>query len=293
MNMELWFILAVTAAVTSGIEAFTHKVAAERKYDSALFSLYAAAISVLVLLVGVLMFSDFSDWFSLASILVVCAGGLYFLTFISKIAALKEIDSAVFFPIYKITGPLLTIVIGIILFGESFSWVEWIGLGLSMCVPLLLITKAENQRQNNLKKGLLFLLCATAAGSIAMTLHKSGVDLTLNLWLIMLLNQASVFAGSVIFLCAWHKQSVLKVMQKNTNYSLIKLSIILGLFGAGSTLATYNAFANGGPLGIVYTISSIYILIPIVLSIIIYKEHWNAQKVIAIVVSILALGLLQ
>ncbi len=125
-----------------------------------------------------------------------------------------------------------------------------------------------------------------------MTLHKSGVDLTINLWLLMLLNQASIFIGSLLFLGVRHKKHFFKNVRENTSHSLIKLSLILGLFGAGSTIATYHAFADGGPLGIVYTITSIYILIPIILSIIIYKEHWNTQKVVAIVVSILALGLL-
>ncbi len=37
----------------------------------------------------------------------------------------------------------------------------------------------------------------------------------------------------------------------------------------------------------------LYILIPIVLSIYLYQEHWNARKVIAITLSIVALYLLK
>ncbi len=49
---------------------------------------------------------------------------------------------------------------------------------------------------------------------------------------------------------------------------------------------------NGGDLSLVYSINAHYILIPIILSIWYYKEHWNTQKVIAIALSLVALVLL-
>ena len=49
---------------------------------------------------------------------------------------------------------------------------------------------------------------------------------------------------------------------------------------------------HGSDLSLVYSINAHYILIPIILSIWYYKEHWNAQKVFAITLSLLALFLL-
>jgi multidrug transporter EmrE-like cation transporter len=45
-------------------------------------------------------------------------------------------------------------------------------------------------------------------------------------------------------------------------------------------------------LSIVYSINAHYILIPVLLSVWLYKEHWNTQKAAALVLSMLALVLL-
>ncbi len=51
------------------------------------------------------------------------------------------------------------------------------------------------------------------------------------------------------------------------------------------------AFAEGGALSIVYTINSLYILVPIILSVLIYKEHISIQKTLAIILSVVVLAL--
>jgi len=68
--------------------------------------------------------------------------------------------------------------------------------------------------------------------------------------------------------------------------------VLMGILQSCSFLFIMLAFAEG-TLSIVYTVQSLYILIPIILSIIIYKEHWNARKVVAIILSIAALALLK
>jgi uncharacterized membrane protein len=52
------------------------------------------------------------------------------------------------------------------------------------------------------------------------------------------------------------------------------------------------AFSEGGSLSVVQTIHSMYILIPIVLAVIFFKEHMNWQKVVAIVFSVVSLAFL-
>jgi uncharacterized membrane protein len=64
------------------------------------------------------------------------------------------------------------------------------------------------------------------------------------------------------------------------------------VFAGGGFFLTLLAFIYGGPLGIVYTINSLYILLPIILAIIFYGEHWNVRKAVAIILSVLALALL-
>jgi uncharacterized membrane protein len=58
----------------------------------------------------------------------------------------------------------------------------------------------------------------------------------------------------------------------------------------GAVWLTTLAYALGGSLSMVQTILSFYVLITIVLSIVIYHEHWDVQKALAIVLSVVALA---
>jgi len=66
-----------------------------------------------------------------------------------------------------------------------------------------------------------------------------------------------------------------------------KLAVGLGIMN-GATIY-FIIKATEVSLAISYTINSFYILIPIILSILIYKEHMNLRKGIAIVLSLLAI----
>ena len=70
------------------------------------------------------------------------------------------------------------------------------------------------------------------------------------------------------------------------------LGFLLGIFMFGFLIFTLLAFKDG-LVSIVFTVQSLYILIPIILSIIIYKEHINTQKIIAIILSIVAIVFFQ
>jgi len=76
------------------------------------------------------------------------------------------------------------------------------------------------------------------------------------------------------------------------DWNVIKLSIISGVFQFAGFAFMILGFKAGGPLAIVYTVNSFYILIPIILSVIIYKEHFNLRKALAIGLSIVALAFL-
>ena len=72
----------------------------------------------------------------------------------------------------------------------------------------------------------------------------------------------------------------------------LKYGVFFGIFMAGSNIFLFLALQEG-LVSIVYTIQSIYILIPIILSIVYFKEHINKRKIIAVILSIIALALFQ
>lgn len=291
--METWFLLAVLSAVSGGFGSFTHKVVAERNHDTAVIAAYASIISTILVLICTYFFVGFSGFTLLMFLFAFLAAATYFASLMIKVDALRVIDTAIYFPLYKIVGPLITIIFGVTFFGEAFTTIEWIGLFLSLTVPLLLITKDENRRQRNLVRGLWLIVIGAFVGAVSVTFAKAGADVSPNVWLFIGVGEALTAFSAIATLYARHRHETFDRIQKESSPEAIKLSLIKGVLQAIGAVTMIFAFAIGGPLGIVYTINSLYILIPIILSIIIYNEHWNAQKVIAIILSIAALGLLK
>lgn len=291
--METWFIFAVISIFVGGAESFTHKITAERGHDFVVLSLFASSLSIITLFTIVMLFAEIGDfsWTTLG--VAALAGIIVLLATTLKVEALKSIDTAIFFPIYKVSAPLFTIVLGMIFFQEVFSVYEWIGLILSMIVPLMLVTKAEDKRQKNLKRGLLLLLIGSVATAITTALHKHGVNITPNIWYFMLLVEVFVLSSAVVAINTQHRGQVITKLKKEVTGESLGLSVLLSIWHVSVVGLLLLAFANGGPLAIVYTINSLYILVPIVLSIIFYNEHWNARKIVAIVLSLTALGFLK
>jgi drug/metabolite transporter (DMT)-like permease len=291
--MEIWFYLALASAVAGGIGAFTSKVVAVRNADIAVLNTYASVISAAILFCCTWYFAGFASFWALSTVVAFVGAATYLFTLILKVSSLREIDSAIFFPLYKVSGPLFAIILGIIFFSESFSRTEWMGLTFSLLVPLMLITRSENMRQKNLARGIYLLLAAAVIGSISIALFKYGTDITHNVWLYLLVSDLFLAFSSVLVLLRKYKSGTLAHMKSETTPQSLKLVGVMGLAQASGAATMIFAFAAGGALGIVYTINSLYILIPIILSIIFYNEHWNLRKAIAILLSMVALALLR
>lgn len=290
--LETWFIFALLSALVAGIGAFGNKIAASRKYDTQL-------VVILNALTAIFIFGPLALWFESASfltpeiflILLVTGAVMSFGIFI-KIQVLHYIDSAIFLPLYKVLGPMIVLLTGIVFFSETFSAQEWLGIGLSLLVPLILVSRAENTRQNNLKIGLLLVALVAFVSALVAGLHKFSAELTnFPLWIITI-NALGIFATSSLQYLLKHKASTLEVLKSHYSNRLLSVALMRTVFSYGGSLLVLYSFVAGGPLGIVYMINSLYILPPIILAVIFYKEHWNLRKVTAIGLSLLALALL-
>jgi len=293
LGLELWFLFAVISAVGGGLYIFTTKVAAERDYDIMLLSTSAIAVSAIVLLIPTVIIGDYGGITRFVLFIVVINGVTYAIVNVMRHYAMQCIDTAVYYPIYKTLTPALAIAAGYIFLSERFTVSEWFGLCFSLMVPLLLITHAEKLRQKNLIRGIQ-LLCGAALLAVASSFAlKSGTDATDNIWLFATLTDFGIVAAGLLWLIFRSKKKPIKErLTAFSDPSFIWLAIWMGIMSSISIGGLLFAFKYG-TLSIVYTVQSLYILIPIILSIIFYNEHWNARKVIAIVLSIAALGLLK
>ena len=291
--MELWFWAAVLSAVLGGISNFFFKVASVREYNAEIFTLYGGLTSVIGTGLIVLIYAVPIFQFNVFVLALFIGGVLSATNSILKVHALRHIDATIFFPLFKLLSPALAIIAGITFFNELFTIWEWLGMLLGLSVPLLLISKVEHSRQNNLTAGLLLvvIMAFIAAGMAA--INKLAMDHSVSVLVGIFYGSLGVLIGTIVTMVYKKGFSrILSHIQEDTSSSLFFYASLRALFMTGAFALALFAFTNGGTLAIVQTIHSIYILIPIVLSIIFYNEHWNLQKAVAIVLSVASLALL-
>lgn len=291
--MEIWFISALAGAVLAGVSNFFFKVAASRGYNAEVFTLYGGLVSAVLVGIVAWISHDSIFQFNLFILIMLIAGMIASAGGIMKVYALRHIDSTIYFPLFKLLAPALAIIFGVVWFAESFSRTEWIGLLLGLLIPLLLITKAENGRQNNLKAGLVLISLTALTSSLAAALNKLVIDSGISVLVGLFYASVGVFVGTVFTIIIkrglW---STYQHIKQDSELKLIFYASLRALLICASMGFVLYAYSQGGTLAIVQTIHSMYILIPIVLSIIFYNEHWNLQKAVAIVLSVLSLVLL-
>ncbi|MDA9129364.1 EamA family transporter [Candidatus Gracilibacteria bacterium] len=194
---------------------------------------------------------------------------------------MENIDNVIFYPLYKTFGPILVTLISIFYFSEILTFKEGLGIILGICIPLLLISTTENKLQKNLKLGLIFMGMTAIIGAIPPVFVKlsnnAGFDTVVYIFFSFLFGILFSFIGYNI-----EKKSV----AKNTQ-GIAKFGIIIGILHFMTFYAYVRAFE--GNIAIAFTINSFAILIPIILSIIFYGEHFNLKKGIVIALSIVSI----
>lgn len=157
----------------------------------------------------------------------------------------------------------------------------------------MLITRTEDSRQNNLVAGLLLVVVTGVLSAAAAVVYKYAIDGGLGTTVTLWYTAIGILLGSVLVLL--YRQGITQMaasISRDSSWGLCLTAAGRSAFVATSVWLMFYAFANGGTLAIVQTIHSMYILIPIVLAIIFYNEHWNLQKAAAIVLSVASLALL-
>lgn len=288
--METWLIFAIVSIFTAWFYNFCFKIIVKRDYDTSYVSIVSYTISSIIAGIVYLYINWFSFSWNFNSALLLCIFALwdtlfYFLSTLSRVQALKSIDTIIFFPVYKTFFPVIITAISFFIFKESLYLKDFLWILLWVLVPLLLITKEENRIQKNLKMWLLFILLTSVLSSISTLFPKivniNEYDIDLFIFLV-LLSWVLVSFTSYKFFSKKNMQTK-KIYSKEWLYSFwILLWVLQFLF-------FYTIIhALKWNLAIVMTINSFSILIPIILSVIIYKEKMTYKKALVIALSILS-----
>lgn len=287
--MESRFIFAILSAITAWLYNFSLKVTAERSYNPSLFSIYSYISFSFFSLIYYFLYS-FINWFHIDNlyylIILAFSNTLFFFgSILSRIDALKNIHTVIFYPIYKVFWPIMVTMLSYYFFKETLEFREIIWIVIGIIVPILLITRSEWKIQKNLKKWISLVFLTAVLSTIATWFSKEAIS---SWYTPMILILFVSFWGIIFsfFSYRFSFNSKKKANSYNTKW-IYKFGFITWLLHFLSTYTFFSAIKWN--LAIVFTINSFSILVPIILSIIFYKEHFNLKKAIVIVLSIVSI----
>lgn len=283
------FLWTISATVLSGIQLFYQKVAAQEKRDSALNGMIMYGSSAIAALVVLFIFYGLPSEWRIILFFAATSGAIHAVGNFTRIEALKYIDSVIYFPLNKVLGPIVVVIGGVWWFGDALTLREYVGIALSLTVPLLLISAAEKHRQSDLKHGLWLLVSSTVLTSVSMLITKAGVDHDPTVLFMMGMSQ-----------CAGSLSSFAMYLRKGNSHATpwheitsadVRLGLTAGFLGFVSFYSLLRAYSTG-LVSLVYVIHAHYILVPIILSVWWYGEHINLRKAAAVILSCVAITLL-
>lgn len=290
-----WFTWAVVSTIFTGVQSFLYQKLVKDRADPLTAQVMQGAV-VTVLAIVVLAYSNprVADPDALVLMLVAAAlqGALFFVTTESRLAALKAgIPAAVLFPIIKLSTPVVVVL-------SALAFDEWdaireprrlIGIALAVGATYLIMQRRTALEAGGSRHGLTLAIVAMVASVGAAFAAKypfeSGGEVSI--FAFMLVSNATNLLLATITLVRG---------QVTVSRADIREGIRWGALIGALSFAGFGAFLQAvkeGDLAIVASINSLYILIPIVLSASLYREHLTPLRQVAIAVSVLAVVLLR
>src|SRR3989338_5254575 len=286
---QVTFLWTLASMLFAGLALFMQKVVAEERRSSAFNGFVMYGVSGVIAAATLLVLRELPSAWVVITLFGLAAGGIHRLGNFIRIESLKYIDSVLYFPLNKILGPLLVVMGGVIIFADTLTTTQYIGIGLSLTVPLLLVSSVEHQRQTNLMLCLKLLLASSILTAVSLLLSKQGLLYGSAVLLILCTSQIAGTITSAGILFKQHGAG--RAMFTHADRRDIGLGSISAFFNFTSSFCIYQAL-NTGLVSLVYVIQAHYILIPIILSVWWYRDHINLRKFGAVAVSFLAITML-
>ena len=289
-----WLAWALASTLFYGINAFLLHRLINQQGDTLTALVISPAVVTLIAAV-MLSFSaipeiDGSFW--LLALFALLQGGLFFLTIESRASAMAlGLPSTILYPIIK-SGTLFVIVISAFLFDELQLLLEprrLTGILLITLSVVLLLQWSKKILSGGSSRGiaLAFALLATFTSIGATLAPKYVIEFQpeMNIFVFILIsNLFTTLLSSIRF----NYRTEMPVPEAR------KAGAISGIWLGITSFAGFAAFLKAihlGPLSIVAAVSSLYILIPIVLSVILFKEPLRARSQVALFLSLLGIVL--
>lgn len=286
--MPAWLLYSLTAALFYGVMNFLYKVGAERRYVNPALVLTAAATVALAAATTLAVAGTGFGRLGPAVPFALANGTLFAFGALSIIAALELAPATVVFPVNK-SNVLFVILIGLIAFQETPTWSQWMGIGASLAVLALLSTEQLQRAGGPDLRGIGFALVAALCTSLSMTTGKLATTRVDRTSYILLSYLIVVLVSLVTFL----KRT--PPGQRRTAFfhpGVLIVGVSIGLLNYLGYRLILAAFAAGS-LSLIQPVLALSILIPISLSILIYREKLTRLRVLCVGLTLISILLIQ
>jgi drug/metabolite transporter (DMT)-like permease len=274
-----WFIITVLATLIYGTMNFSYKIAASAGCSSNRV-LNAASLTVSLISLTIILFNYNITYFDNTGKIILFAlinGTFFGIGNLSKQNALKHIPANLAFPISKLNA-VFVIIISIFIFSEEPNMSQYIGIFFSFVILFILQgSRGFNNEKISIKNiGFLFALLSAVCTAISITTGKIAAS-EVNKLTYICLSYFIVFIYTTIII----KKKIVTTNPK-IKYKGIKFGIFAGILNFTGYYFLLIAFEKG-KLAVIQGIFSTSIMIPIILSVIFFKEKFDLRKVLILI----------
>lgn len=287
--METWMIYALAWSVTIGIYWFLQKIEAESNINRNSFIFYSHVWMIIYPLIYLLIIwwkIHFNMQIFLYALLL---NTIYVIIMKFRLKSLKYIDSSSYFINYRIFSSILLLIFGQIFFWEIISIKEYIWIFLWFIIFYLLLEKKyKKESDNNVYKGFIYLAIGIVWVSLIWIIQKKFILLDLDFSSYIFF---SWITWSIVTLwMSWKDKIIKDILSIKKKKDYVFLFVCATIFPLGM-FCNLQAVDGWWDVAIVYKIISYSLFIPIILSIIFYKEKITIKKLLAFILTIASIWL--
>ncbi len=291
-----WYLLAILSALFWGTENFLHKISAKKGLNSSKVSAIFGLSVCILSLIFFLVFRENLFNFKFLIIISILNALTFFTSFITRLEALKRIDSTVYFPVSKTGTLLIMVLLSIFVLHERITIFQLSGL-VTTLIAIFLLT------ENSLKEIKIAKLAQLGIGfTIVSTIFAALANFTVDI----ASNKVGTYAFSFfaysfgfLFSSAINRLSIGQVIKstpttvssnENTTITYI-LGVAIGTFNFLGLVFFIEAL-KAGTFSVVGAINNFSLILTLGLSILIYSERPSKKQIIGICLAFASLFLL-
>lgn len=287
--MELWIIYAILWAIWTGMYGVCQKIETESGIvDRAAFLFYPYAVgivwlSIVMYIYNIPLIFDLQLMLMWASVAI-----LYTLVLKMRYFCLDYMSSSSYFINYRILISIGLIFVGTFGFHEAITLREYMWIWLGFIIFYLLIEKKSSQETlSDLKKWYVFLWISVLFAVLIWVIQKQVTFSTQDIWSFIFYNTV---VGMVMSFALWVKRGYKKMLRIPHLQAALFIWVTSSFFVISYFFHLYTLYA-GWDVAIAYKIISYGMILPILFSIIYYKEPVNWKKLLAFALTIVSIGL--